>query len=135
MIATQQAMYATKECSRCRNILPLDSFYRSRGRGDGRDCYCSDCRRGIQKSPRLKAQLRRVSARHRERHPEKEWARHVADRAIVSGKLAKLPCQFKGCGSLDVQAHHDDYSKPLDVIWLCRKHHHEHHLTEKERSA
>lgn len=45
--------------------------------------------------------------------------------AVKSGRLVKSPC--RDCGSLDVQAHHKDYSKPLDVIWLCGPHHREEH--------
>lgn len=38
------------------------------------------------------------------------------------GELVKQPCEK--CGSVDrVEAHHDDYSKPLEVRWLCRFHH------------
>jgi|GEM_PF-990020 len=49
---------------------------------------------------------------------------------ITAGKLIKEPCEV--CGTeKDVEAHHDDYNKPLDVRWLCRKHHREHHNNEK----
>jgi hypothetical protein len=27
------------------------------------------------------------------------------------------------CGEPRVDAHHDDYARPLDVRWLCRPHH------------
>jgi hypothetical protein len=43
---------------------------------------------------------------------------HVAKRR---GLLIAQPCER--CGNPKVHAHHDDYSKPLDVKWLCRKHH------------
>ena len=52
-------------------------------------------------------------------------ARWLVNRAIKSGKLVKQPCEV--CGSPEVHAHHDDYSKPLDVRWLCQLHHTEHH--------
>lgn len=45
--------------------------------------------------------------------------------AIKTGRLKKLPCEV--CGEPIVEAHHDDYDKPLDVKWLCKKHHHELH--------
>lgn len=41
--------------------------------------------------------------------------------ALKSGKLAKGLCEV--CKSPDVEAHHDDYDKPLDVRWLCKLHH------------
>lgn len=42
-------------------------------------------------------------------------------RKVVENNLVKSPCSI--CGDLKSKAHHDDYAKPLDVIWLCRKHH------------
>ncbi len=53
--------------------------------------------------------------------PEKAKARDCVSNAIRSGHLIKQPCEV--CGGLKVQAHHEDYSKPLDVNWLCIKHH------------
>ncbi len=49
---------------------------------------------------------------------------------IIAGKLIKKPCEI--CGSEEkIDAHHDDYAKPMDVRWLCKKHHREHHLSIK----
>jgi hypothetical protein len=45
---------------------------------------------------------------------------------IKAGKLIKQPCEI--CQTIEnVEAHHDDYDKPMDIRWLCRKHHREHH--------
>jgi hypothetical protein len=50
--------------------------------------------------------------------PQKRIARNAVAAAIRSGALKSLPCE--GCGSTTkIQAHHHDYSKPLDVKWLC----------------
>jgi hypothetical protein len=68
----------------------------------------------------------RYRRRQRAKWPEKEVARKRVARAIASGKLTPQPC--RGCGDLGVEAHHTDYSRPLDVVWLCRRcHDREHH--------
>jgi hypothetical protein len=41
--------------------------------------------------------------------------------AIRRGKLLKGICVV--CGITDVEAHHEDYGRPLDVVWLCKSHH------------
>lgn len=49
--------------------------------------------------------------------------------AVVWSKVyrAKLKKEKCFCGEKEVHAHHDDYSKPLEVMWLCRIHHKERH--------
>jgi hypothetical protein len=63
----------------------------------------------------------RLSRETVERHqadPEKFNARQAVHRAVKSGRLVRGPCEE--CGATEnVQGHHDDYSKPLDVRWLC----------------
>lgn len=56
------------------------------------------------------------NAKHR-RDALQEKARRLAGYAIRSGKLARGLCEH--CGEAKTQAHHRDYSKPLDVQWLC----------------
>lgn len=48
-------------------------------------------------------------------------ARWAVAKAIKSGKLFREACSI--CGEIKSQAHHTDYSKPLLVVWLCRKCH------------
>lgn len=60
-----------------------------------------------------------------QKHPEKFRARAAAAHAARTGKIEKLPC--RECGSLKVEAHHPDYSRPLEVIWLCQRHHNDEH--------
>lgn len=60
-----------------------------------------------------------------ERYPERIVARREAANAIKKGSIKKEPCCV--CGYDRTVAHHEDYSKPLDIIWFCRKHHIEYH--------
>ena len=63
----------------------------------------------------------------------KDNARSYANVYQRRGKLLPLPCQT--CGSEKSEKHHDDYSKPLDVRWLCRRCHlAEHALRHVEHS-
>jgi len=50
--------------------------------------------------------------------------------AIARGKLTRQPCE--ACGATPVEAHHDDYSRPLDVRWLCTPCHRAHHAAQKK---
>lgn len=56
---------------------------------------------------------------------DKQLARVKVRNAILAGKLRRGLCEV--CGNPKVDGHHDDYSKPLDVRWLCKKHHEELH--------
>jgi len=57
---------------------------------------------------------------HRARNPLKYAARNAVNNAIRDGRLQRKGCEV--CGK-KAQAHHDDYSKPLDVRWFCFEHH------------
>lgn len=67
---------------------------------------------------------------HRSRWAAKNGHKRAAQitmgNAIRDGKLKRQPCER--CGSLRAQGHHEDYSKPLEVMWLCPKHHGERHM-------
>lgn len=59
----------------------------------------------------------------------KARARAYAKVYLARGKLKRKPCE--DCGSRKVQMHHDDYSKPLQVTFLCRPCHMARHEAEK----
>lgn len=58
-------------------------------------------------------------------------ARSYANVYLRRGKIERKPCSE--CKSPKAQMHHEDYSKPLDVEWLCRRCHLAHHLLGKGR--
>jgi ribosomal protein S27AE len=64
-------------------------------------------------------------ARYAARNPEKMRAYKRVYYALKTGKLQREPCEV--CGAEKVHAHHDDYSKPLEVRWLCTACHELHH--------
>ena len=46
------------------------------------------------------------------------------------GEITRGPCEV--CGSSKTHGHHEDYSRPLDVVWLCGLHHRELHRLERK---
>jgi len=105
-----------KQCKHCGGI-ELREW--SRSGGMGRRFVCLACQR---------ARLAKFRARRtvRPETPEQRKAHLKVQNALKRGRLVKAPCER--CGTTDqVQAHHEDYGKPLEVMWLCPKHHKERH--------
>jgi hypothetical protein len=80
--------------------------------------------RSAEKRQRNPAAVARSEAR---RDPVRLRAKQLVRNAIRRGDLTRKPCEV--CGDR-AQAHHDDYSKPLVVRWLCTVHHGYEHRKE-----
>jgi len=79
-----------------------------------------------------KASHRRSADKWAQTHPLRRQASHIVGNAIRDGKLKPWPiCAVPECDRKP-QAHHPDYSRPLDVVWLCPSHHREVHAMAKE---
>ena len=133
-----------KTCFKCKIEKPLTEFYRHPQMGDGYLGKCKECAKADVRERRLVnhtyyLQYDRTRSRSKKRldgirasqkkYPNKEKARVTVHNAVKRGKLQKRPCEV--CGASRVDAHHADYAKPLDVRWLCRRHHMELHRTER----
>ena len=140
----------TKKCRTCKTRKRVKDFYKSPSCKGGRRGDCKKCcyikHKSCQKLWRTKnkEKSRSIHLKHYYKfkdyyakyHKEysknyyknnklKHLARCKVSRAIKQGKLKKSPCEV--CGKKQVHGHHDDYSKPLSVRWLCVKHHNELH--------
>ena len=74
---------------------------------------------------RFKVANRAKALAHYRRYPEKARARHAVTNALAAAKLVR-PEACERCGTVGrVEAHHPDYSKPLEVRWLCKSCHRE----------
>lgn len=126
---------AYKRCTKCGTVKPLDDFPRERRATDGRQSYCKACDLAKNRAWR-RANRRREAARHRrwredhpeymaaaqKLYPEKHNAREAARNAVKDGRLVKPDCCEDCGGEFEprlLQGHHADYSKPLEVEWLC----------------
>ena len=58
------------------------------------------------------------------KYPEKARARSLLSNAVCEGKIIRPDkCSLCGCCDVKIEAHHPDYSKPYDVIWVCKSCH------------
>jgi hypothetical protein len=138
-----------KKCFRCNTVKPLDAFYKHPEMADGHLNKCIECTKpDVRRNRRVKAEYYRRydmerfrndpkrRAQHKAncilytiRHADRRHAHAVLHNAVKSGKVVKGPCAV--CGEKRVEGHHFDYSKPLEVIWLCKAHHNAIHHPEK----
>lgn len=136
-------MEATKKCAGCGQVKPLSEFNRNRRNKDGLQDRCRQCfseynrRRYASDPERFKASARKRRDQHPEsdletrlracgKNPSKKNAQMAIDAALRCGALVK-PDVCYGCGKpatgRHLDAHHHDYGKPLEVVWLCKKCH------------
>ncbi len=69
------------------------------------------------------------------RNKEKTKANNIVYKSLQKGTLIKKSCEV--CGLKKTEGHHNDYTKPLEVTWLCRHHHeamHPEFYTKKEKT-
>lgn len=134
----------SKTCGKCKVVKTKDNFYKASLKPSGFDSYCKDCRRKHNKKnfkqfygknrdkvleqqrEYSKTEKGKIKSRNNQKkmylkHRDKFNARYKVHEAIKKGLIIKKPCGI--CGKVKVEAHHEDYSKPLEVIWLCQKHH------------
>ena len=93
------------------------SAERARARDKWRRLY-----RGNVLSPVQRKRHQEALARYHIEHPERKHACAIVNNALRAGRIVK-PRKCEVCGdcprSRALHAHHDDYSKPLEVRWLC----------------
>ena len=113
----------TKECRHCGVPVFSESGRKTTCLGCKRDSARKRMGRWIEKNK--ETHRARSAASYRPRARFKANATAAVYRAVQRGALVRMPCEV--CGNKQADAHHDDYSKPLDVRWLCRAHHAEFH--------
>lgn len=112
--------------NRIKNIERIRAYDRMRGSMSHRVAARSEYRKTTAYAESHEA----AAKRWENKHPERRKAHIITGNAIKNGKLLKQPCWVCGNGA---EAHHPDYDRPLDVVWLCNPHHKQTHaLVESE---
>jgi len=133
-----------KKCKDCQAEKPQKDFY-------GKQGECKECtkkrvsaygkttkgkevdRKRNLKPERKKKQLGYVR-KSRKKHVNRYKCMSKFWNEFRKGTIKKLSCEKCGTDQL-VEAHHPDYSKPLEVIWLCSLHHKEWHRNNQTKNA
>jgi hypothetical protein len=131
-----------KCCFKCGETKPRAEFYRHPEMGDGLLGKCKSCakkdvmehraknlptvkaydrwrRRGRPRTRACQGGAARSKREFRANNPEKYRAHTLVNNAVRDGRLVRAT-QCETCGRPDrLHAHHEDYSRPFDVKWLC----------------
>lgn len=75
----------------------------------------------VRNSVKENQKINKISSIH------KRKTRAITNKLIKANLIKRVPCIE--CGIEDSQCHHFDYTNPSDVIFLCKKHHIEKHLS------
>jgi hypothetical protein len=129
-----------KRCFKCGETKPLDAFYKHPMMLDGHLNKCAECTKADTRANRAaRVEYYQAYDRTRNRHPErmtarrerqqgprketdpvKYAARNKLSNALRVGRIKKPPeCQICAVCDDRLHGHHEDYTRPLDVIWVC----------------
>ena len=124
-----------KECTKKRvrdNRAANLDYYQSFDRQRGNLPHRIEARKAYAQTDNGQTAIYRAKRAYIDRNPQKRAAHVSTGNAIARGHLIPKPCEV--CGNPLVQAHHDDYNQPLNVRWLCPKHHAAYHKTLRSTS-
>lgn len=122
-----------RNCEICGKAFMAWPYQLKRGRGKLCSLECGGRKASLvrkqpikEANPNWKGGIHKVYGKdYRIKNPQKAEAHRLLLKAIRRGDLKRLPCEK--CSSVKSHGHHEDYNKPLEVIWLCPKNHVQRH--------
>lgn len=134
--APTEAFYVSNK-TRCKSCIKASvianriakiEYYRSYDKSRASQAHRVTARKNYMQTDAGRAAHQKAVRKHIKLNPEKYRARQLIGNAVRDGKVTPLPCLACGCKA---EAHHPDYSMPLDVVWLCPAHHKQSHAETK----
>jgi hypothetical protein len=123
-----------KKCKKCGIDKPQKMFYQRRL--ICKPCFLSDLvekRKSPKQKNNMQKYIKSKKGKESRKKANKKWNSLNKEKTIVHNKIKDLvyrgiitPKPCVKCGK-KAQAHHEDYLKPLEITWLCPKHHGERH--------
>lgn len=136
-----------KKCCKCGRLLEINNFYKHKEMADGYLNTCKECHntqnrlcreqnyehyknyeKGRMHTNKRKELVKKYVKKYRQAHPGRSAIYSAVNTAIKKGQLIK-PSSCSMCGTFTkLVAHHIDYSKPLNVIFICQRCHKKTHV-------
>ncbi len=137
----------SKACTQCGTVKAAAEFFSRSASVDGLQPCCKECdsrvrsqrydenwdrekenRQRYSSNPQQKKKSLESNRKYRQRNPQKTSAHNAVNNALRDGKIVRPDsCSDCGLATRDLEAHHEDYSRPLDVKWLCTRCHGKRH--------
>jgi len=141
MISSMIKDMPSKICTKCDERKPLEGFHRDKKAANGRRGDCKECHRltkrahdrALRKAPidermERSRKNRKYERRYAAKNSIKRKAKGDLRRAVKRGDIVKpLACAECRKTSRKIEAHHPNYAKWRDVMWLCRQCHNDWH--------
>lgn len=136
----KESIRSANHCPDCKTEKPLTEFYRAKTRTSGYQNICKQCASERNKQYRknrtpeqIEKQRKQSNKSSRKQNRKKtnsikRMAHTYVRLAIMTGQLSKQPCEK--CGAENAIAHHDNYTDPINVRWLCQSHHRQYHAKD-----
>ena len=132
-------MTPAKVCFKCNEIKPMTEFYKHPMMGDGHLGKCKGCTRSdvianrlarlgyyraydigrSHTAKRMEFFRAKRKAKRAKMGRDYDHAHNALTRAVASGRLVRPTNCSRCCATGRIQGHHDDYTRALDVMWLC----------------
>jgi hypothetical protein len=115
----------TAHCKKCDNVRSRANY-----RKNPYECNQKAKEHNRKNPEQKKRQHKRYYEKHKDKinakiaernrkYPKRAKAISIVRSALMKGTLVR-PSQCSKCDNKkNIQAHHEDYSKPLEIIWLC----------------
>lgn len=111
----------TKICPMCNKEKELSEFPKDKNRSNGISSHCKQCKNEWKRSNATRLYLNVKETRKQNveyQRKAKVW--RTTNNAVRSGKLVRPSICSICLEEKEIEAHHEDYSKPLEIIWCCK---------------
>lgn len=111
-----------KKCSVCEEYIHVTDFYKDSTTKDGLRSNCKKC---FERKHRAKLLTNEIIRLEEKKDKDLKYLAHKkVQLAVLTGVLVKpMYCQLTGVRADNLHAHHEDYNKPLEVIWCTPQAH------------